>query len=296
LLRNDFGATLLWASPSAGAVLKSLLPIVPAEPFQALNDTTKLLLASGGGSFLDEVKAWVAENNISARLVAIPSLWGSGAETSPVVVLNRADGKQILMGTQYLPYARVVVPDFIKTMSAQQAKEACGDVWAHAVEGFLSPLANDAVRVELASVIKDMLEVPLDRDVQWFDLSARACWGQARSGVGLVHGISHTLEGLLRSQQPHQKWGHAKLCSLFLWPVMKTQFEMSGKPREYFSAFGLDVERMFSVWKSLFDTEKYKLVYPILKDNWNTVLRDRCTRMNSVMIRHEVLARFENIP
>ena len=47
------------------------------------------LIVIGGGTLMDEAKIWRAHNAPGIRLIVIPSLWGSGAEVSPVAVLNR---------------------------------------------------------------------------------------------------------------------------------------------------------------------------------------------------------------
>ena len=78
-------------------------------------------------------------------------------------------------------------------------------------------------------MIKEMITLPLGNDPRWFELSARACAGQARTSVGLVHGIAHTLEHHLRVEFPKAGWGHAQLCSLFLRPVIEFNRQHSPK-------------------------------------------------------------------
>lgn len=290
LLAADLGPAEVWASGHASAVLAPRLPLPFSTPFRPLNDETATLIVSGGGTFLDEAKVWRHEEGKKRRLVAIPSIWGSGAEASPVAVRNGPDGKEIRMGAEYLPDARVVVPEFAATISVERAREACGDVWAHAVEGFLSPLASDLLRRELAELMREMQVLPLTNDPRWFEASARACWGQARSGVGVVHGIAHALERPLQSSDPAGAWGHARLCATFLGPVMNVQLGLSDRVRAVFDQYGLDADRLRPLWMELSNPDARRAAWPVLEANWESVLRDRCTRMNSVLVRPEFLS------
>ena len=230
---------------------------------------TRTLVAIGGGTLLDEAKALARE----FQLVAIPTVWGSGAEVSPVVVLNRGGCKEIHMGDEYVPDARVIWPELAATLSETRAKEACGDAWSHALEGFLSPLATDELRGEGAALMREMLAVGVGNDPRWFELSARACALQARSSVGLIHGIAHTLEPAMPG------WGHARLCATFFKPVLA--FDRRSEKVAALLA-ELDLDR---VADALFDRERYAEALRVLPEQWPNVLRDRCTRTNAVLVR-----------
>src|SRR5688572_2687310 len=71
----------------------------------------KWIVVVGGGTMIDEAKKLIHDQMSSKYLVAIPSIWGSGAEGSKVVVLNRGTAKEIVMGDEYLPHARSVWPE-----------------------------------------------------------------------------------------------------------------------------------------------------------------------------------------
>ena len=189
------------------------------------------------------------------------------------------------MDAAYLPYARVMWPELADTIPEGRAREALGDTWANALEGFLSPLADDELRLEISSLIQMMLQQPLAKDPSWFELSAQATAAQARSGVGLVHGIAHTLEGLLIAAQPENGWGHARLCSIFLWPVMRFNFHQNSVGHELFLKYGISTENVLKVAKQLYSESLYRLALPLLQTHWKSILRDPCTRMNSVLVR-----------
>ena len=136
------------------------------------------------------------------------------------------------------------------------------------------------------------MEQGLGRDPAWFRLSAEACSAQAQSGVGLVHGIAHTLEGPLRAEYPDD-WGHARLCSVFLWPVLDFDLDGEGKAGRLFSRHGVDADRILEVASELHDPDAYGTALPFLAEKWRRILRDQCTRTNVRLVRPGDLVFFE---
>lgn len=260
-------------------------------PFEGVLEVASLgagldtLVVVGGGSLTDRAKAWRAFDSPRTRLIAIPSRWGSGAEVSPVVVLDRQGEKDIHMGQEFLPDVRCLWPELADGLPEALARHGCGDVWAHALEGFLSPLATDGLRQELAGLIQEMQTLPIANDPRWFEAGARACAGQARSSVGLVHGIAHTLEGPLRRDFPEAGWGHAKLCSVFLWPVMSYNRAHSDKWERLADQYGLDSARLLEILHGLYEPASYVQALPLLDAHWAGICRDPCTRTNSSLVR-----------
>ena len=278
------GRAALLAAPSVAERAASLsfgratgLDDLPAEL-----DT---LIVIGGGSLIDQAKVWRALQAPGTRLIAIPSIWGSGAEVSPVAVLDRDGAKEIHVGNEYLPDVRCLWPELADTIPKPHARHACGDAWAHALEGFLSPLAGIGLQGELAEVIREMSALPLAADPRWFEVSARACAGQARSSVGLVHGIAHQLEGALRSAYPEAGWGHARLCSVFLLPVMAFNREHSDKWVRLAGEHGIDDQAVLRLLRELHEPEAYAQALDLLDEHWMAVLRDPCSRTNSALVR-----------
>lgn len=273
----------VWCTPSVAERLRALVPWTVLTETPSL-DGVEWLLAVGGGKLIDEAKVLRAEHP-QVKLAALPTLWGSGAEASPIAVLNRDGRKVIRMGAELVPDVIVSHPEFAKTLPAELIKQACGDAWSHALEGFLSPLGTDETRADLAAVMKRMRQQPIGYADAWFELSALACAGQSKASVGLVHGIAHTLEGFLG-------WGHAKLCSVFLLPVMS--FNQTRSPKWPFLAeHGLDAEIVLSVLRQLFDANLYAEALPVLKEHWMKVLRDPCSRTNSALVRPADIEFFE---
>lgn len=269
------GRIALWVTPSVANIVRAQLPPAEAESL----DEADTLVVVGGGTLIDEAKLRARQHD-GLRLIAIPSIWGSGAEASPIAVANEESRKVVHIDEALVPDVRVLWPELGETVPAERARIACGDVWAHALEGFLSPLAKPELRSELASIIANMLDLPIGFHPDWFDVSARACAGQARSSVGLVHGIAHVLE-----RQGGMRWSHAGLCSTWLLPVMELNRTQSGRMQELLAEYDLSWEAIRSKLSELFDERAFDEQRPALAEGWRNVLRDPSTRTNVVLVR-----------
>jgi Iron-containing alcohol dehydrogenase len=288
----DPETTAVWASPALAGRASAQWAYVQTSPDDPLQDSLATLIVVGGGTFIDRAKLRARDSGRNIRLIAVPSIWGSGAEASPIVVLDDNGTKDIRMDSRYLPDGRAIWPELAASIPPERAREACGDSWAHALEGFLSPLAHDDLRQELAGVIRAMLMLPLANDPGWFELSARACAGQSRSSVGLVHGLAHALESPIRAAQPAEGWHHARLCSLFLYPVMHWNRASSAGWSQLLAEYELDEAAIMAVARDLFNPAVYKSIVPILSEHWRSVLVNPCTRTNSTLVRPSALDYF----
>lgn len=287
----DFGRVEVWASRSVRERASRLFPFPAGDPTTGLTPGVETLIVVGGGTLIDKAKIAARESPRPVKVIAVPSIWGSGAEVSPIAVLNDGDRKKILVDESLVPDAYVFLPELASTIPAERALTACGDAWAHALEGFFSPLATPELRLELAAIMRSMLELPLGNDSRWFALSAAACAAQARSSVGLVHGIAHVLEGPLCRLQPDMSWGHAKLCSTFLHPVMALNRKVLENWSKYIATIGNETT-VLAVLEKLFDRRAFALARPLLREHWRHVLRDPCTRTNCVLVRQDHIEHF----
>jgi len=125
------------------------------------------LVVVGGGHLIDEAKALKARSP-ALKLAVVPSLWGSGAEASPVIVLDRGGRKDIQVLPQAVPDLIIWAPELAASVPLARASQACGDAWSHALEAWLSPLADDALRTDLATLIGTLCTLPLAPDPRWF--------------------------------------------------------------------------------------------------------------------------------
>jgi alcohol dehydrogenase class IV len=286
--------TALWATTSVRATVQESVPAWPVEQVEEVPAAARALIVAGGGTFIDEAKYYRKVHRPDLRLIAAPSLWGSGAECSPVVVLNRGGHKETHCDPAFLPNDFVYCREILSSVPSALARYACGDTWAHVLEAFFSPLANGLVRSEAAELIREMLALPLATAAEWFSASGRACALQASSSVGLIHGIAHTIEHPLKAAHPDVFWGHSRLCSLFLYPVLALNFEISAKCAELCASYGVDPDAVMETAQNLFELRAYRQALVELKNHWSSVVRNRCTRTNPALVAIRHLDYFAN--
>ena len=285
---------LLPADGTAVWTTKSLAPRVAAAlPFQQYLDATQpppgspRIIALGGGTLIDRAKLWRKEQSPASWLLAVPSLWGSGAEASSVAVRMEAGKKVPHVAFDLRPDARAVWPALADTVPANLARWGMADTWSHALEAFLSPLASDALRQEIAKFFQNrLLPEPFASSPSWFELSAEACRLQSMAGVGLVHGMAHEIEPRLAG------FGHARLCAALLWPVMRFNASRGSKCQELGAAHDLPLGAIFARTRELFVADDFNAIAPVLEANWSSVLRNPLSRINSVICRPSDLSWF----
>ena len=292
LKSTTLGKAYLYASPSVRlrVVAETGLPVI--ERLESFPADAETLVVAGGGAIIDRSKHFRQSQSPALRLIAIPSLWGSGAEVSPVAVLN-GQKKDIHFSDDLIPDRFVVWPDLARSAPSHLLECACGDVWAHAFEAFCSPLASREIRRCSADLMNEIAGYPIAFDSRWFDAGASACLLQARSSVGLVHGFAHVLEPLLKSAQPESHWGHAKLCSIFFLPVLRFNLSRSPKVETLASQFGLNLEAVSRAAQALFRVDDYSSAISVASQHWETIARDCCSRTNCVLVRRDSLEFFE---
>lgn len=288
----ELAKTYLIASPSVRACVKNEIGSPLISSADAVPSDAETLIVAGGGSLIDQVKVFHRNNWPALRLIAIPSIWGSGAEVSPVAVLTGAT-KDIHFSDDLIPDQYVVWPELAQSAPVELVRHACGDVWAHALEAFCSPLASPEIRAQAAALMNEIADFPLAYDPRWFDASASACLLQARSSVGLIHGFAHALEPKLKMASPKTDWGHAKLCSIFLLPVLRFNLSRSPKVQNLATEFGLDLERTQKVAESLFEPDAYTAAMTEAEHSWEAIARDRCSRTNCILVRRDSLEFFQ---
>ena len=281
------GGTVAWTLPSLSATLSTVLPYpvltTPGTPPPGI----PRLVVVGGGSLIDHAKLWKRQQSPTTWLCAVPSLWGSGAEASPVAVETKGGQKIPFMDATLLPDARSCFPTLADTVPLDYAFWGFGDVWAHALEGFLSPLSSDELRQEFATLLADLLAMPLVPSAAWFELSARACDLQSRSGVGLIHGIAHELEPRLHG------YGHARLCTALLWPVFRFNASRSPKVEALCTSFGVSMDAIGERLQSLFRETDFYAILPSLVEHWGLVIRNPLSRINCAVARPDAISYFQ---
>ena len=249
------------------------------------------LLVIGGGVLIDQAKVWRFKKSPNTILSVVPSIWGSGAENSPIAVLNEGGKKIIHIGEEYLPDERAIWSTLTEGLDVDLLKDACGDVWAHALEGFTSPLATPELREDAAEVIKKLACLKLEQHDEWFEMSAQACRVQSRASVGLVHGIAHVLEPILEGSH-NMGLGHAKLCTTFLAPTLCYNHEHSDKYRSLFKEHDLRFDDIKAATVALFSRTTYDSIKKEVEGNWLTIIKDPSSRTNAALVRKNAISFF----
>jgi alcohol dehydrogenase class IV len=188
------------------------------------------ILAVGGGSVIDAAKAmWVlyerpdlqpeAINPIEplglrakARLAAIPTTTGTGAEATWAVVLtDPLERRKLGLGSrEALPDLAILDPELVAALPPRLTADTGLDALTHAVEGFTSTFHNDfsdGLCLQAARLVFDYLPACFE---DGSDLEARghlqnaaaiAGLGFGNSMAALAHGMGHALGAV--SHVPH---------------------------------------------------------------------------------------------
>lgn len=184
------------------------------------------IVGLGGGSCLDAAKSiWVlyerpdlAPDAIApvgnlalrrkARLIAIPTTSGTGAETTwPIVLTDTAEHRKISVGhPENVPDIAIVDPALVTNLPPQITADTGLDALAHAVEGYTSQWRNDftdGLCLQATRLIFEYLPRAYDRGEE--DAEARekmhnaatiAGLGFGNSMAALAHALGHSLGAL----------------------------------------------------------------------------------------------------
>jgi alcohol dehydrogenase class IV len=268
-----------WSSAAVRSRVAGELDLEPVQTGQ-LPARTGTLVACGGGALIDLAKAATRTGAERVRLVAVPTLWGAGAEASPVIVLSRAGGKEIMLDAAFVPDVRIVWPEAAADAPEALRRAGSADVWAHTLEALVSPLADDRCRADAAEIVEQLLELTPDGEhaLAWLDLSAEACNMQARASVGLAHGIAHQLE-------QHVPIGHARLIAAVLPTVFALDVTESRRWPEVAERYSLDADMISASIGALADPSDVARIRAVLPKHWRSILRDPMTRTNGFLVR-----------
>lgn len=287
----DRAEVALVCTPSVRAWVQSALGLPSLTALEHVPQSATSLIVAGGGRLLDAAKVFRADERPDLQLIALPTIWGSGAEVTHIAVGREGDMKRARVDASLAPDGVLVLPELSARLPADLARAGQGDAWSHAYEAFLSPLAEPPLQAELGRVMGAMLQTGLTQDPAWFLHAARAGMLQQRASVGLVHGIAHSLEVPLG--ETDLPLGHAALCSLFLWPVHRFNRSKNETWSTRAAAHGLDVEAVEATLRSLHDPYRYRAVLPMLRERWKAILREPCSRTNSALVRRGDRSFFE---
>lgn len=278
---------VIWVSSPLMERAKQLLPelsFINSAETPSVGLGTVVVI--GGGSLIDKAKLWRHRSSPNTKLIAVPSIWGSGSEGNGIALEILDGAKKPVVDESLKPDSYYYTDQFLDITPDVLKKRGVGDAFSHALEAFFSPLASPQLRGMSAELLKDMLKIKGYEDIKWFEFSLLASQYQEKSSVGLIHGIAHTLE-------PCTGLGHAELCSLYLYPVLKFNSENSPKVDNFFLEYGLNKEEMFQRTSDFFDPKTFADLLPKLKEYWPLIIRNPLSRVNSVLVRASSVGWFE---
>jgi len=161
-----------------------------------------LLIALGGGSALDTAKAMVYFAGEPVKFVAIPTTSGSGSEVTNFAILTHGNVKHPLIDKRIQPDVAILAGELVEKLPTSLVADGGFDVLSHALEAFVATGADPVSRA-LAGSAFAMAFTGLPASFRG-DLSARKQVHQASSmagiafsqaGLGICHGLSHSLGG-----------------------------------------------------------------------------------------------------
>jgi alcohol dehydrogenase len=188
------------------------------------------IVAIGGGSVIDSAKIlwtkyehigisseelakpfFLKEMGAKANLIVIPTTAGTGSEVSSSAVYFQSEknkNKKFLVSHELIPSIVIMDPQLMNFLSENTKISGVLDAISHAVEGYVSPYANEVIRdysvLALLLIIKnwdDYVSINSESSVYaMLRASNYAGYVQNMAIPGLAHAISHAIS---RYDIPH---------------------------------------------------------------------------------------------
>ena len=222
--------------------IKIFSDIIPDPPVELIAKALEFLLdadaeavvALGGGSPIDAAKAtlltYEAKTGKKLPLVAVPTTSGTGSEVTKFsVITDREAGvKYPLVSDKLLPEVAILSSELVASVPKSVTADTGFDVITHALEAYISTLANDFTDAFAEKALELAFEYLPRACENGADLEARekmhtaSCLaGMAFNDVslGVNHGIAHALGANFHIP-------HGRANAMLLYHVMKYNAEL----------------------------------------------------------------------
>jgi alcohol dehydrogenase class IV len=192
------------------------------------------IVGLGGGSAMDAAKAmWVLYERpdiepdaiapflflglgCRARLLAIPTTAGTGAEaTGALVLTDLSDGRKVsVISRETVPTLAVVDPSLTRELPQRITADTGLDVLVHAVEGYTCTFRNDFSDGLCLKALQLVFQYLPRAYADPHDMEAREHMANAATIAGLAHAMGHAFGATF-------KIPHGRTVALFLPYVME---------------------------------------------------------------------------
>lgn len=224
------------------------------------------IIAIGGGSIMDTAKAvgiiernpefsdirsleGVADTkNKSVPIIAIPTTAGTAAEITINYVITDEENKKkmVCVDPNDIPVISIVDPVMMESMPKHLAAATGMDALTHAIEGYITPGANDMsdmFELKAIELIAKHLPEAVNKEKEGMEKMALAQYiagmGFSNVGLGIVHSMAHPLGAVYGTP-------HGVANAIILPTVMEYNKDYTGeKYRDIARAMGVkDVDNM----------------------------------------------------
>jgi len=144
-----------------------------------------------------------------AKYVGIPTTSGTGSEVTPFAVISdkKHNRKYPLADYSLTPSIAIIDPALVLTVPAFVAADTGMDVLTHAIEAYVSTLANDytdglalqAIRLVFAHLESSVKNVDFESREKMHNASTMAGMAFANAFLGISHSLSHKLGGFFHT-------------------------------------------------------------------------------------------------
>jgi len=187
--------------------------VITDQPnYQNVDEPVQVIVGFGGGGSIDAAKAFLWKQNCASkrtrntRLIAIPTLSGSGSEVTPFASLWSNGIKSSIEDNSLRPAEALMVPDWALGIDPIHALPPALDALAHALDAIWNVSANacsDRHAFEAARALPALIDILASRrlngaeQARLMQASAHAGLAIALTHTALAHSLSYPLTGEL---------------------------------------------------------------------------------------------------
>ena len=225
------------------------------------------IVAIGGGSIIDFSKLVIKEINElrkkSINFYVIPTLLGSGAESSMTAILNTKSEKKIYSDKEFLPDGIIYDFNLLKSINRERIVLGHLDALTHCLESLSSinknPFSEFLAKTTMNNFINQFQKTDLFKNLDNFSLKEISILSlnggicQNNSGAGITHALAHSLENRIKTP-------HIECISFFLKDVIDYLVK---EDKNFFLSTDINLKKHFNKYTK--EARKYESLQEIKK-------------------------------